>query len=206
MPIDFFVHPEHARLTGYPKQDMHEKYSDHLKRVLAESRLPVLVNGLEEGEFNRLFPQERILESTSFYVIDYPFDHGEIAPCDWEKFISIIGQEREFRVHGCYLGECTEGFAVQLFAWLKRGEHWHNWKGRGLSDEDKQAYKKQKRLRKQHEKQGDFRDCGIKFGVVLSAPHPKPIKKSSFIRIPLLTRRPYGNITWQLIDENTRIY
>jgi hypothetical protein len=200
MTIDFFVHPEHAILTGYPYKGIHDEYISHLKQILDKSKLPVLVNGLAVGEFDKLFPPERTLTSASHYIIDLPFDYGEVAPCDWDKFEEIVKQDNDFRVHGAHFGECTEGFAVQLFAYLKRKEHWHDWRG----TVDKDAQKLQEKLRKAHESKGDFLNCGIKYGVVIAPPKncAKIIKPGW---IPFISKK-HGNITYQLMDKDAVIY
>jgi hypothetical protein len=200
MTIDFFVHAEHAILTGYPYKDVHDKYISHLKRILDKSKLPVLVNGLASGEFDRLFPAERTLASASHYVVEIPFDRGEVAPYDWGKFEEIVKQGNDFRVHGAHFGECTEGFAVQLFAYLKRKEHWHDWMG--IPDRD--AEKIQEKLRKAHEANGDFLNCGVKYGVVI-APPKNCVKITKPGWIPFISKK-HGNITYQLMDQDSVVY
>lgn len=195
MIVDFFVHPEHPIKTGYRNTQNYQRYIEHLAHLLKESQFPVLIKGLEPGEFDNSFSLNRVLSSASHYIVDFPVDRGEVAQRDWDKFTGLVNLGKEFRVHGSYFGQCTQGFAVQLFGYLHRKEHWN-----GTADEKER--KLQKKLEKMHEWKGDFRSSGIRYGTVI-APESMKIK----IRSPSwLFLSPHGNVAHQLIDEKTVIY
>ena len=202
MKVDFFVHPEHPALTGYPITEEYNKYLEELIKIQEQSSRPILIEGLEKGNFSKRFTTQHTLQSNSFYIIDYPCDYGEIIPQDWEKLEGLVSKEDEIRVHGAFLGECTEGFAVQLFAYLNKGLHWHNW--RGTPKYNKEEYEEERRLIKKYEKNGDFRNSQIRFGTVM-APNRKKRRIIKPSRISFFGLK-YGNITYQLIDSLTKIY
>lgn len=198
--IDFFVHPEHDR-KHYPYKKIYKKYIEGMTKAFENSECPVLIDGYNKGNFDALFTPENTLASASHRIYcELINDRGEINPKDWKRFTEMVDQHNEFRVHGTYLAECTEGFAVQLFGYIKYGDHWHNW----CALHNKDAFQKEESLRKHHERRGDFRDCGINFGHVL-APRKYKIQKPNIIR-KLIGIKPHGNITHQLIDDKTVIY
>ena len=197
MNIDFFVHPEHAKELG---NEDYQEYISRLKRTYEQSECPILISGYIKGDFDDQFPLERKIESASYHIYEAPIHRGEVAPTDWEKFTALIKEVESYRVHGSFFGLCAEGFAVQLFAHLKRGEHWNNW--RCIYDEDE--LKIQNKLRRKHERKGDFKNSPIKYGIVLSNSGKCARPKKPFLKF--FSRIPHGNITHQLIDEETVVY
>lgn len=203
MKIDFFVHPGWE--FRYHKKNSGERYGEYLENlsdILARSELPVLIG--EEDFFRDKFPQGNILGDASYWICEMPVDKGEIGPKSWDNFIKLIsGKENsQIRIHGAYFGECTEGFAVQLFAHLYRGEHWNNWQCWLPEIEAQQNL--EINLRKKHESDGDFKKTNIRYGHVLhSKTKVKIIHPNKYF--PLGKRR-NGNIDFQLLDENSEIY
>lgn len=184
MKIDFFVHPDYA-FNRYGQSKNYKEYIKHLTQVFDESKFPVLVKGRDKGNFDNKFSIDNILQSIYLYKKNEIDELGEIIPRDWHRLKEIVDQGDEFRVHGSYYGECTLNFSVQLFAYLHRKEHWHNW---GYAQHDKDS-KRQKQLRLKHELNGDFNKSNIKYGIVLR--HGEEIISS---------------INEQLTDKETVIY
>ncbi|NTV24067.1 MAG: hypothetical protein HGA85_06900 [Nanoarchaeota archaeon] len=143
---------------------------------------------------------EQRIESASYFICDCPVDLGEVSPSGWEQFTALADRGDSYRVHGSFFGQCTEGFAVQLFAYIKRREHWHNWR----AAVDKEGAACQDKLRGQHEYAGDFKNSNIRFGVVLAPTEPIKIARPSLIST--LCKKPHGNITYQLMDDRTIVY
>ena len=209
MTIDFFVHPEHACYEEgrYPNREVYQQYRTGLVHVLELSEFPILITGHYPSEsFQHKIPQENHLESASFYISEYPANSGEIHPKDWEKFVKLLsGREGEgMRIHGANFGECTEGFAVQLFAYLFRREHWHDWEFYPSYNGNDADFKREEELRMNHQKAGDFRKSKIRYGTAL---HPVQ-KKIKIIKTSVnpLSKFRNGNITYQLMDDQTLVY
>ena len=205
MTIDFFVHPEHACYEEgrHPNREIYQQYQSGLINVLESSEFPILITGHHSsGVFEQQISIDSRLESASFYVSEYLANLGEIHPKDWEKFAELLsGREKEeMRIHGANFGECTEGFAVQLFAYLFRGEHWHNWEFYPSYNGNEADFKKEEELRVNHQKAGDFRKSRIRYGKVL---HPN-LKFDKKFRKP--NKLPGIKISRQLTDDITKIY
>lgn len=200
MRIDFFVHPEHAIKTGFSNKTLYNRYLAELYEIYKNSDLPILIAGNEKGEFDELFSLEERLQSSSHFIMDFPIDRGEIRPSEWERYTEIVVQGTEFRVHGSYFGECTEGFATQLFGYSFCNEHWYNWMGHI----PKEFIDIQKKKLKFHEKKGNYSYSNIRYGTVLTPPKPPKIIKRSFLS--KMFGKPHGNITFQLMDSQTKLY
>lgn len=193
MTIDFFVHPEHADRCygGYPNQEIYKAYLSRVIDTAKKSQYPILINGLYSDVFKELISKSNQVMSNSFAIYeDIHIDRGEVRKSDWNKFVKLLDgkKEEEMRIHGCNLGECTEGFAVQLFAYLHRNEYWNG------------DNKKEGLLRKYHQIKGDFLKSRIRYGVTLYPPF------GISITAPKRILRYHGNITHQLIDDKTEIY
>ncbi len=208
MTIDFFVHPEHACYEEgkYPDGEIYQRYRASLLGTLESSDFPILINGLApEANFGWRIPKSNQLESASYFVGEYLIERGEISPQDWEKFKRLLSgyEGEELRIHGSNFGECTEGFAIQLFAYLIREEHWHDWgfnpdfEGKGVD------FKKEWRLRMGHQKNGDFRNSNIRYGNVLRPLRKIDVKKPSWNRF---SKFRHGNVTHQLVDDNSLVH
>ena len=162
MRIDFFIHPEY----GFERYGQNKNYKDYIKNltnVFNESELPVLVKGRKNGNFDNQFSIENTLESIYLDLKKDKIQRGEIIPRDWNRLKEFVDEADEFKVHGSYYGECLLSFSVQLFAYLHRNEHWHNW----LYAVPKISFKREKDLRLKHELNGDFKKSNLKYGIVL---------------------------------------
>ena len=198
--IDFFVHPEFALHTGFSRTESYEKYMEDIKRLIKESSCPVLINDSDKTELEIEFPKGNVLDSASHYIDEYPINRGEVRPEYWKRFTRIVNGGDNHRIHGSFLGECTTGFAIQLFAYLKRNEHWHDWH----CEIDEERFKEEKALAKKHEEKGDFLTSTIKIGTVLALAKIESIRKPGII--PRILFKDKGNITYQLIDKQTKVY
>ncbi len=210
--IDFFVHPEHGHIDygGHPDQVEYKRYIECLLDEAEVSEYPVLVTGnFSTGIFEEIIPEERRVRSDSGYFSvsgqKFPRDRGEVHRDDWERFVRLIPDEYDdMRVHGAYFGGCPEGFAVQLFAYIWRGEHWHDW----VTEEGNNIFGQkvnESKLRKFHELNGDFRKSKIRYGTVLHLPTLQPIDGCSGVIKPI-EGLPHGNIAYQLLDSGSRIF
>lgn len=228
MTIDFFVHPEHGSpdyggLGGNEfYNNLYQSYLDNLIEVVKSSSNPILITGIDEGDiFKEIIPLEKQIKSASYLKRLYqtnngyrvlPIERGTVAPKDWNKFISLISNHEfsEMRIHGSFMGYCTDSFATQLYAYLFRNEHWFDWVVKDRKTE-KQEIELIVKLIVEHALNGDFSKSNIKYGVVLaSSKYPKStiiIKPSNSLIIRKLYKiRRQGNITHQLIDSNSKIY
>ncbi len=213
MTIDFFVHPEfnNESIGRGIDGEIYGDYIRNLSSVLESSRFPILINGLmPDKSFAERIPKGNHLESSSYWNCEFPVFKGEVSADCWEKFTGLIsGREKEeMKIHGSNFGECTEGFAVQLFAYIYRNEHWNNWTFYPSYDGRDSDSEREKTLMMEHERSGDFTASKIRYGVVFNHPLTKVKIKSkpSDIFARFLSKFPRGNITYQLIGEETRIY
>lgn len=202
MKIDFFVHPEHFVGTKLFDKELYEKYIQTLEKAFDESEFPVLVEGERKGKFDNKFCLENTIRSNFYYSHKEKEDiqQGDINEWDWEKFTKITDKGDFHRIHGMFLGSCIHGFALQLFAYKKLKEHWDSKK----TSEDIEFFTEQLEKKLFYEARGDFAKSGIKIGIVLDKPNKTEIQKPSFVRN--LSHVPYGNLVYQLMDENTEIY
>jgi hypothetical protein len=186
-------------VDGIPK-DYSDRYTkayeiflEREKEVLSESELPVLVNGfygiveklLGNTVFGEDIPKERRFRSYMHRLgrsimdeedLNRIQDSGVITTkSEWNRFTTMIDKEKAdfYRIHGCNIGECPEDLAVQLFGYLKRGDHWrlgiYQWAPSAEKATD--ADFEQKAIKNYAEK-GDFAKSSIKYGVVLMPPSP----------------------------------
>jgi len=213
--IDFFVHPDilHEQSNGAYHSESYQRYLDQLVERWESSDCPVLLKGIEGHErfLKKVSKKGERFQSCSFALYDMPpFEYGEVHPKDWEKFTALIDKTpaEEIRVHGSFYGQCTEGFAVQLLAYRHLGEHWHNWLD--LSDDIgngriKKKIKEQKTKRKELEKQGIYVKSNVRFGIMYMPPADKikVVPPTGFLKF--WVNLPYGNITYQLTDEKTKV-
>lgn len=198
MEIDFFVHPEHVINTGYP---FYEEYIESIREVYDRSDFPVLVYGRVGDKFDDRFPEERIVRSASFINKRVPEDRGEVCPEDWGKFIDILKEGDQYRIHGSFFGKCVDHFAAQLFGYLGRNEHWHDWWGHG----DKKDIEEEVKLLIEHEIQGEVVNSGIRYGTVLAPPDDIEVQTPSPLR-KLFGRYTFGDYNYQMMDEQTKIF
>ena len=190
--IDFFVHPEFKK-EDYLDNESYESYENCLVSILEASELPILItNGKDELFAKKLKTKENILES-----VKSPHDSvvGEVSKYSWERLDILVRDKKssEMIIHGAYFGECTEGFALQLFVYLTTGKYWDGISNRIFND----------KILKYHQFHGDFLKSNIKYGTVL-----KNGKNISIIRptISPFRIRDSGNLTYQLLDHKTKIY
>lgn len=204
MVVDFFVHPQHAghEYAGYPNEKTYNQYLSHLIKRVEESKLPILIRGMNDNEIATKIATRNHLSSALYDSFGKKVDRGEIDRAYWDDFVSLLkGHEsEEMRVHGCFIGQCTEGFAVQLFAYLNSEEHWHNW---GF-EEDREKAEREREIFKKYERKGDFAKSNIRYGIVLESYKGVKIIKPRFWR--RFGRYRYGDVTYQLIDDKTALY
>ena len=169
-----------------------------LKKILDKSDLPILIKSLfGEPEFEKLISPKNQIDSYNVMAI------GRIVkPNEWKKFLKLLeGHElNEMRVHGSYYGLCTKSFSVQLFGYLYYKRHWGKWMnfcGDWKSDNDREN-----NLIKKHEHDGDFVKSRIRLRTVLS----KSGEELVSVRPNSVLDLPFGNITYQLTDSETKIY
>jgi hypothetical protein len=209
MIVDFLVHPERdKRMYGkFPDAEVERGYLLKLANMCRSSELPILISGHSEKIFKEIIPHENEVKSRSFFLYDRSHGQGEVVKWDWEKFTALLeGKEKEeMRIHGSNI-KCTQGFAVQLFAYLELNRaHWSN---RAVMDFPGKDGQREDELRRHHESIGSFAKSKIRYGEIL-APEEKirTIKPSSRLaKILRLAMYPNGNITYQLIDDKTRIH
>ncbi len=191
MTIDFFVHPEFDGKAFKWKGEVKKEYPDyllHLKKILDRSRFPVLIR--EEG--GDLFFKENIPLENQF-ISNTP-SCGHVSPDDWERFTILLkgNKSKNMRVHGSYYGLCVDGFAVQLFAHISKGEHWFI-----KSEKDKEEVIK---MVEEHRLNKDFSSSRIKYGVVLYPNLSIQPKLDGIDKLPLF------GVTLQFTDHKTIIY
>ena len=191
--IDFFVHPEFKK-EDYLDNESYESYENCLVSILEASELPILItNGKDELFAKKLKTKENILDSIG------PSSHdsvvGEVNKYSWERLDKLVRDKKssEMIIHGAFFGECTEGFALQLFVYLTTGKYWDGSQNRIFNEN----------LLKYHEANGDFLRSNIKYGTVL--------KNGKIIDIIKPTIAPFrvrdsGNLTHQLIGYDTVIH
>lgn len=208
MPIDFFVHPKSCTSAGDAIHDsVCNQYIRAFVEALEASGVPVVIDGLD-NEFKQFVPAERHFDSASYISDrDGPVEAGQVAPGDWDRFVAFVDQYKDqpMRVHGCYYGQCTKGFAVQLVAHLILGEHWHNW----LEDPDPDALEREQVLENQFVLEGHFLRSQIRYGIVMHPPGKRiqVIGPNDIAQIfPVTKRFPNGNIHHQLMDDRTVIH
>ena len=191
--IDFFVHPEFKK-EDYLDNESYESYENCLVSILEASELPILItNGKDELFAKKLKTKENILDSIG------PSSHdsvvGEVSKYSWERLDKLVRDKKssEMIIHGAYFGECTEGFALQLFVYLTTGKYWDGVSNGVFNDKALKSY----------QSKGDFSRSNIKYGTVL-----KNGKNIEIIRptISPFRVRDSGNLTYQLIGDKTRIY
>ena len=205
--IDIFVHPDiiHDQTRGNYNPPSYQTYFDDLIKKWESSECPILIEGIEGNKrfLETIVKKGKIFGSASYWLYDIPpFERGEICCNEWKKFVSLLNEinGQEFRIHGSYYGECTEGFAVQLYAHIYLKEHWHDYNG--LDTEWESIERKERKKRKKLEKSGAYKDSNIRFGIVHSPRIPKKvIPPAKFLR--LFRRYPHGNITYQMTDKKT---
>ncbi len=198
MSIDMFVHPDFPfeQTNGDCNTKTYKKYFDALVDRWKRSKLPILVKGIQGHKrfIDAVGKVKHSFNSDSYRFHDCPpIEVGEIRPNDdWNRFEELLESVNYagFLIHGAYQGECTEGLAVQLFAYKVLGEHWLGTRG------------KEKQVKK-FERNGSFAKCGIKYGVVHRAPaHSKArVIAPSFWRL-----LPHGNIMYQLQGNATEVH
>ena len=194
MTIDFFVHPEfHSdmSLAGFDSEN-YQLYIEQLIEAAKKSEFPVLIVGLDDRIFRQLIPQNNQFVSASFQENSETQYRGEIHPLEWQRFVNVLPtlDGQQVMIHGSYLAECLESFAVQLFAYLRLHEHWHDW-----IDDDRGRYSRERKSLVAHLLNGDFSISGIRYGHVLP---PSPTE--------MLVRVKPGGITYQLVDSNTIVH
>jgi len=192
MAIDFFVHPE-LKKEHYLDNESYKGYENSLISILEASELPILITNGKDELFAKKLTKENILDSIKPSFHDSVV--GEVSRYSWEILDKLVKSKKssEMRVHGAYFGECTEGFALQLFVYLTTGKYWDGISNRIFND----------KILKYHQFHGDFLKSNIKYGTVL-----KNGKNISIIRptISPFRIRDSGNLTYQLLDHKTKIY
>ena len=192
MAIDFFVHPEFKK-EHYLDNESYKDYEKGLISILEASELPILITNGQDEFFAKKLTKENILDSVKPSFHDSVV--GEVSRYSWEILDKLVKSKKssEMRVHGAYFGECTEGFALQLFVYLTTGKYWDGISNRIFND----------KILKYHQFHGDFLKSNIKYGTVL-----KNGKNISIIRptISPFRIRDSGNLTYQLLDHKTKIY
>lgn len=194
MTIDFFVHPElHSdmSLKGSDSRN-YQVYIERLIEAAQKSEFPVLVIGLDDRRVRQVIPQNNQFVSASFQEGPETNYRGEVHPLEWQRFVNMLSEfnGQQMKVHGSYLAQCPQSFAVQLFAYLNFHEHWHDW-----TQDDGGRYIRERGILVTPLLNGDFRRSGIKYGEVL-APSQTEM---------LVLGRP-GQITYQLVGPNTVVH
>ncbi len=191
MAIEFFVHPE-LKKELFSNSGEYKDYERSLNKVLEASELPILItNGLDDSIVKK-FSDESILYSK-------PSSHesiiGEVSEESWSKLADILKgkKDKEMVVHGAFFGECTEGFALQLFVYLTTGKYWDGSQNRVFNN----------KILKDCEYYGNFSKSNVKYGTVLKNGKNIEIIKPTIA--PFRIRNP-GNLTHQLIGDKTKIY
>lgn len=207
MVIDFFVHPEHAK-DWYTKKKIYDSYMDSLKNKLQKSELPIIIKGLRKSPFEDLLPVTNCIKSNSFTNCGggVSNDYGEVHPNDWDNFVNLIENHKdaEMRVHGSFYGWCVEKFAEQLFAYIHLQEHWKNWKfGFEFNEE---SFRRELQLKKHHLVKGNFKKSKIKYGKTLFPPKRILLPARKGLNYFYNSIRSYGDLSFQLTDENTTIF
>jgi len=191
MAIDFFVHPEFKKEL-FLNNENYKAYERGLISILEASELPILITNGQDNQYLKKFPEKNILYSMRK---SHESLSGELDKNAWESLSNITkGKEKqEIKVHGAFFGECTEGFALQLFVYLTTGKYWDGSQNRIFNEN----------LLKYHEANGDFLRSNIKYGTVL--------KNGKIIEIIKPTIAPFrvrdsGNLTHQLIGYGTVVH
>lgn len=191
MAIDFFVHPEFKK-EDYPENQAYKEYESSLISIMESSELPILITNGQDDMFVRKLTKENILDSIKS---SHDSVAGEVSRDSWKKLEKLIKGKKssEMTIHGAYFGECTEGFALQLFAYLTTGKYWDGTSNKIFND----------KILKYHQFHGDFLRSNIKYGTVL--------KNGKNIEIIKPTISPFrirdsGNLTYQLLGDKTEIY
>ena len=192
MAIDFFVHPE-LKKEHYLDNESYKGYENSLISILEASELPILITNGKDELFAKKLTKENILDSIKPSFHDSVV--GEVSRYSWEILDKLVKSKKssEMRVHGAYFGECTEGFALQLFVYLTTGKYWNGSQNRIFNEN----------LLKYHEANGNFLRSNIKYGTVL--------KNGKIIDIIKPTIAPFrvrdsGNLTHQLIGYGTVVH
>ena len=209
--IDIFIHPDFIfeDTQGRYNPPSYNKYLDALIQRWDSSEMPILLQGIDWHKrfVERVSKEGAKFDTASYCMYDMPsFEVGEVHPNDWKGFTSLTDsvEADQIRIHGSFYGECLEGFAVQLYAHRYLGEHWHDWWG--ASQGIKKTRKYEKKKRKELEKQGAYQKSNIRYGIVHSPRKPKKVILRPKNRILMaFTRYPFGNITHQLTDQDTKL-
>ncbi len=213
MGVDVFIHPEYPPLleprdapdylAGLRERE-YGAYLRDLERRVGESELAVLVQGRFAGP---LCAMDAF--AYRFASEDLP-DHetGFVARADTQGLARLLDEhrDREWRLHGLWARLCVTHFAIQAFGYLAYGEMW-DFEGRGSPGDGGQApcgeaHAFMDRVAR-HERLGDFRRSRMRIGIALeSSPQWIALPEGS----PSSPRaKPYGDVTYQLIDERSRI-
>lgn len=217
MKVDIFVHPEYASSNGqwYPKREIFMAYMMELNSIVRCSKFPILVNGSSVGLFGETIPLEHHLRSRVVRLEDGLHEYGQVDPKDFDKFKGLIDgkEDAEFRLHGSYFGECVSGMALQLLPYLKFNDEWRV-HAIDLYDADDQTewdqtikeLGRQERIAKRLERIGAFKNSKVRYGSVLYPPigEISITQPKNFLR--QLRSRPLGNIDFQLMDDQTRVF
>ena len=191
MAIDFFVHPEFKKEL-FLNNENYKAYERGLISILEASELPILITNGQDNQYLKKFPEKNILYSMQK---SHESLSGELDKNAWGSLSNIIeGKEKQdINVHGAFFGECTEGFALQLFVYLTTGKYWNGSQNRIFNEN----------LLKYHEANGNFLRSNIKYGTVL--------KNGKIIEVIKPTISPFrvrdsGNLTHQLIGYGTVVH
>lgn len=199
MTLDFFIHPEYPEEEYGSVNNNYGRYIHALEQVASSSDAPFLVSVYphSDARIRPTIPRENFAISWQIGFYDLQLcTTGYIEPNSWDAFTSFLSKKPsdEIRIHGAYAGQCVTGFAVQLFAYLHRREHWRS----DLFDEE--SNERENKLERIHVRNGDFRRSRIRFGVVALSEARK------IIAPPRILFRRAGNINYQLTDEKTTFH
>lgn len=208
MSVDIFVHPE-VYLLGPEAEDAGE-YGDYIQDLLEvarDSELPIGIEGLEQrypglvnGDFREEAPDMPWLKSLAYGKKGQsPTPLGAVHPADWSQLKQLLAgrEQEEIRVHGTYYNECTSGLAVQVSAYLEKGENLYDWT---LKDEQaEQHIKKTEDEVAAYEEEGTFSNSNVWLGITLANQEEPEIAEAD-------SQDFKNRVTSQLSDDRTRIY
>lgn len=207
---DFFVHPEFVVSTKRDKnfiKNVYEPYLEALVEKINKSQNPVLLYHKQSKDkiCSELILNENQFETqTSIYTKD-PF--GSIAPYEWKRFSELtkgIDIESKIRIHGSYFEHCPNGFAKQICAYLETGIN----SCANNFDEEYQLYLKRIPFQRliddyQRAENGFYKKSNVRLGIMLANDF---LKDNQVEIIKFVPNLPFGNLTYQLIDKDTKLF
>ena len=209
MRIDFFVHPLYGG-ENHPSQEIHQQYLDGLADVLKQSSLPILIATEQDHDFRALLPRENQFTSAVLKMGDeWSSPMGELYQGDLKRLERRLGGNAslcDMRIHGANFGQCTQGFAMQLFFTFFRGRAWYPQEEEPFVVPSNRA---RQTLYDAEERRGSFAKGKISYGVVLEKETPEIVEPWTGIAswfTPLSPKRGYGNKTYQLMSKETVVY